>query len=103
MSRENIQALDSYKFQVSAEDKTKYDTWFDALRPQSGRLSEEKARNFLKMLFEQHESTLDKIWKLSDQYKDGLLDRYEFTVAYHLTDRAYDGWYIPDQVVMFPH
>ena len=40
--------------------------------------------------------------ELSDQEKDGSLDRYEFTVAFHLTDRAYDGWHIPDQVVILP-
>ena len=46
------------------------------------------------------DSTLDKIWELSDQDKDGFLNRYEFTVANHLTDRVFNGWYIPDQVVI---
>ena len=50
------------------------------------------------------DSTLDKIWELSDQDKDGFLDRYEFTVAYHLTRKVYDcGDEIPDQVVISPH
>ena len=47
------------------------------------------------------DSTLDKIWELSDQDKDGFLDRYEWTVAIHLTVRANDfGDEIPDQVVI---
>ena len=91
------------EFRVSPDDKKKYDTWFDQLRPSAGRLSEEKVRKLLKMLFELPDSTLDKIMELSDQDKDGFLDRYECTVAFHLTDRAYNGWQIPDQVVISPH
>ena len=44
-------------------------------------------------------SMLGKIWDLSDQDKDGLLDRYEFTVAMHLVYRALQGDEIPDQVM----
>ena len=33
--------------------------------------------------YELPDSTLDKIIELSDQDKDGLLDRYEWTVAKH--------------------
>ena len=76
---------------------------FDSLGPQADRLSEEKVRNFW-MRYELPDSALDKIWELSDQDKDGFLDRYEWTVAYHLTVRAY--YYndeIPDQVVISPH
>ena len=48
--------------------------------------------------------TLDKIWELSDQNKDGFLDRYEFTVASHLAVRAVvHGDEIPDLVVITPH
>ena len=45
-------------------------------------------------------SSVDKIWSLSDQDGDGCLDRYEWTVANHLTDRVLDGDPIPDQVVI---
>ena len=55
------------------------------------------------MRFELADSTLDKIWELSDQDKDGFLDRYEWTVAVHLLVRAYYGDEIPDQVVISPH
>ena len=55
------------------------------------------------MLFELPDYTLGRIWELSDQDKDGSLDRYEFSVAFHLADKACDGWHIPDQVVISPH
>ena len=71
------------------------------LGPQAGRLSEEKVRNILNRS-ELPDSILDKIMELSDQDKDGYLDRYEFTVALNLTMKA-DGWQIPDQVVISPH
>ena len=41
---------------------------------------------------------LGKIWDLSDVDRDGMLDRYEFTVAMHLVYRALQGDMIPDQV-----
>ena len=81
-----------------------YNTEFDKLEPQAGRLSEEKVRRFLMEISELPDSTLDKIWELSDQDKDGFLDRYEWTVANFLTERAFDyGDEIPDQVVISPH
>ena len=43
-------------------------------------------------------SMLGKIWDLADQDKDGMLDRYEFTVAMHLVYRSLQGDLIPDQV-----
>ena len=89
-------------FHLTPEDKRKYDTWFDQRRPQAGRLSEENVRNFM-MQADLPDSTLDKIWELSDQDTDGFLDRYEWTVAIHLTVRAYYGDEIPDQVVTSPH
>ena len=90
-------------FHLTAKDKKKYDTWFDQLRPQAGRLSEEKVRNFLRMMFELSDSTLDKIWQHCHPDKDGFLDIYQFTVASHLTVIAFYGDEIPDQVVISPH
>ena len=104
LSRENIPAPEKCDFKVSPEDKKKYDNTFDKLGPKAGRLSEEEVRNWLVEWSELPDSILDKIWELSDQDKDGFLDRYEFTVAVHLTFRAVDyGDEIPDQVVISPH
>ena len=83
--------------------KRLYDTVFHQLGPQAGRLTERKARMFLMEWSELSDSSLDKIWELSDQDSDGYLDRYEFIVASHLTDRAWYGWEIPDQVVILYH
>ena len=99
---EDYDAFSAADFTIKSEDKRQYNTEFDSYRPQAGRLSEEKVRKLLKMLFELPDSTLDKIMELSDQKKDESLDRYEFTVAFHLSGRAYNGWQIPDQVVKSP-
>ena len=89
-------------FTVTPEEKKKYDDWFNSWNPQAGLLSEEKVRrtpfggaDILPV------SSVDKIWSLSDQDGDGCLDRYEWTVFNHLTDRAFGkGYPIPDQVVI---
>ena len=85
-------------FTVTFEEKKNYDSNFNSLEPQAGLLSEEKVRNFLRKYLPV--SSVDKIWSLSDQDGDGCLDRYEWTVAHHLTKRVLDGDPIPDQVVI---
>ena len=86
-------------FHVTSKNREWYDTRFDKLKPQAGLLSEEKVRNLCQFL---PDSTLTKIWKLSDRDKDGFLDRHEFRVAYHLMMKAYHhGEEIPDQVVIY--
>ena len=42
--------------------------------------------------------TLDKIWELSDQNKDGFLDKQDFLVAYQLIEKSKRGEALPDQV-----
>ena len=98
-AKDNIQISAEDNFQISPEEKRKYDTWFDGERPQAGRLSEEKVRNIL-VRFELADSTPDKIWELSDQDKDGFLDRYEWTVAWLLVRACTKGDVIPDKVVI---
>ena len=85
-------------FTVTPEEKKEYDGTFNSLEPQAGLLSEEKVKYSLRDYLPV--STLDKIWSLSDQDGDGCLDRYEWTVADHLSDRALNGDPIPDQVVI---
>ena len=85
-------------FTVSPEQKEEYDDRFNSLEPQAGLLSEEKVRNYFRSSLPV--SSVDKIWSLSDQDGDGCLDRYEWTVAVHLTLGALEGDPIPDQVLV---
>ena len=87
----------SINFLVKPEEKRKYDTLFDQLRPENGLLPGDKVRNVM-VGSKLPVSMLGKIWDLSDQDKDGLLDRYEFTVAMHLVYRSLQGDMIPDQL-----
>jgi len=87
----------SINFLVKPDEKRKYDTLFDQLKPVSGLLPGDKVRNVM-MGSKLPMSMLGKIWDLADQDKDGSLDRYEFTVAMHLVYRALQGDMIPDQL-----
>jgi epidermal growth factor receptor substrate 15 len=87
----------SINFLVKPDEKRKYDTLFDQLKPVSGLLPGDKVRNVM-MGSKLPMSMLGKIWDLADQDKDGNLDRYEFTVAMHLVYRALQGDMIPDQL-----
>ena len=82
-------------FTITPEEKEKYDGHFNFL----GLQSEEQAKNILEF-YNLPLSSVEKIWSLSDQDGDGCLDRYEWTVANHLAQRALYGDPIPDQVVI---
>ena len=97
LSREEIERIPVI-FTVTPEEKKEYDHIFNSGQPHAGLLSEEKVRNHLRKYLP--DSSMDKIWSLSDQDGDGCLDRYEWTVAIHLTARALYGDPIPDQVVI---
>ena len=43
--------------------------------------------------------TLDKIWELSDQNKDGFLDKQDFLLAYQLVEMSQRGEVLPDEVL----
>merc|ERR1712154_27044 len=64
------------RFHLTPMDKRVHDTVFEVLGPQDGLLSEEKVNSFLSVRLDN--STIDKIWEVSDQDKDGFLDRYEW-------------------------
>ena len=87
-------------FTVTPKENKKYDDEFNSLEPEAGLLSEEMVRSYYYMKTKLPVSSVDKIWSLSDQDGDGCLDRYEWTVADHLSDRVLNGDPIPDQVVI---
>ena len=99
LSRDEIERISYHViFTVTPEQKNEYVGIFNSLGPQAGLLSEEKVRNYLEVYLPV--SSVDKIWSLSDQDGDGCLDRYEWTVANHLTERVLSGDPIPDQVLI---
>ena len=87
----------SINFLVKPDEKRKYDMLFDQLKPANGLLPGDKVRNVM-LGSKLPMSMLGKIWDLADQDKDGMLDRYEFTVSMHLVYRALQGDMIPDQL-----
>lgn len=87
----------SINFLVKPDEKRKYDMLFDQLKPVGGLLPGDKVRNVM-LGSKLPMSMLGKIWDLADQDKDGMLDRYEFTVSMHLVYRALQGDMIPDQL-----
>ncbi|CAF0939796.1 unnamed protein product [Adineta ricciae] len=70
-------------WRISADDRTKYDSYFQQCNPIQGYVTGEQARSF----FVQSglpADVLRKIWDLSDITADGRLDKREFTIACHL-------------------
>jgi len=70
-------------WRISAEDRVKYDSYFQQCNPIQGYVTGDRARNF----FVQSglpADVLRKIWDLSDLTTDGRLDKREFTIACHL-------------------
>ena len=66
---------------------------------QNGKVSRERMENFFRGS-NLPVPTMEKIWSLSDQDKDGFLDKYEWTVANHLIVKArIFGYPIPYQVI----
>jgi len=78
-----VKKANSVNFLVKPEEKRKYDTLFDQLQPVDERLPGDKVRQVM-MGSKLPMPVLGKIWDLSDIDRDGMLDRYEFTVAMHL-------------------
>ena len=102
---ERMEELYEWKdnFHITPGFVRKCDIWFDELELEL--VSEEDVKDFLGEWISEDvdlpDSALDKVWKLSDQGKDGFLDKHEFRVACHLTWRAcFYGEEIPDKVVI---
>ncbi|CAM9753578.1 unnamed protein product [Lampetra planeri] len=79
---------------VKPEEKAKFDSIYDSLKPQNGLLSGEKVKPVLlnsKLPVE----TLGRVWDLSDIDRDGFLDRDEFSVAMYLVYRALEKEPVP--------
>ena len=89
---------DICNYNLTQEDKRKYDTGFDMVKSQAGLVSVDRARNIM-MINTLVDSTAEKILELCDEDGEGYLDRHQWTVAMTLMWRAMIGDLIPDQVV----
>ena len=81
---------------ITPEDKRLYDTWFDQLLPQDGRLTEDEVLGALQNRgFEQADLYLDYSYNtltppgVSPLSPDGKFDRIGFSIFSHLTVRGH--------------
>ncbi|KAG4075354.1 hypothetical protein HA402_003145 [Bradysia odoriphaga] len=79
---------------IKPVDRQKYEQLFVSLQPVDGLLPGNKVRGVL-MDSKLPLDTLSRIWDLSDQDKDGSLDKVEFIVAMHLVYQALDKKAVP--------
>ncbi|EGT58219.1 hypothetical protein CAEBREN_30870 [Caenorhabditis brenneri] len=82
---------------ITPIDQAKYDSIFQSLNPVNGKLSGAHVRPVL-MNSGLDAHALARIWELSDQDKDGSLDRIEMSVALHLVYRTLQSDPIPAQL-----
>ncbi|CAI5441492.1 unnamed protein product [Caenorhabditis angaria] len=82
---------------ITEADQNKYDSIFQSLNPINGKLSGASVRPVL-INSGLDPVSLARIWELSDQDKDGCLDRIEMTIALHLVYRALQSEPIPAQL-----
>mmetsp|Transcript_28189 Transcript_28189/g.73889 ORF Transcript_28189/g.73889 Transcript_28189/m.73889 type:complete len:483 (+) Transcript_28189:271-1719(+) len=78
---------DDVAWEISAEEKIKYDKCFDDLGPTDEDLLTGKKASKVLMKTNLPKDTLGKIWELADIDGDGSFDRDEFAVAMHLVKK----------------
>ncbi|KAG8223904.1 hypothetical protein J437_LFUL001984 [Ladona fulva] len=76
------------------KERDKYDAIFYTLEPIDGKVTGAAAKSAM-LKSKLPNSSLSKIWKLSDVDKDGMLDADEFALAMHLIQIKLDGHDIP--------
>lgn len=82
---------------VVTKDKPKYDEIFYNLAPNEGKLSGNKAKDWM-VSSRLPNSVLGRIWKLSDVDRDGMLDDEEFALASHLIEVKLEGHGLPPEL-----
>lgn len=82
---------------VVTKDKPKYDEIFYNLSPNEGKLSGNKAKDWM-VSSRLPNSVLGRIWKLSDVDRDGMLDDEEFALASHLIEVKLEGHGLPPEL-----
>ncbi|KAJ1963083.1 hypothetical protein GGI12_002260, partial [Dipsacomyces acuminosporus] len=88
--------LSSVQWDISAEEKERYDQFFNNLdKSRRGYLSGDTPVNFF-LKSRLSESVLAKVWDLADTSRTGKLNKEQFAVAMHLINARLAGREIPD-------
>ncbi|CAD6199922.1 unnamed protein product [Caenorhabditis auriculariae] len=82
---------------IPQQDQAKYDSIFASLGPVNGKVSGVAVRPVL-LNSGLDGVSLARIWELSDQDKDGQLDRIEMSIALHLVYKALQNEPIPSEL-----
>lgn len=94
---ENGEGCEEEEDWVVTKDKPKYDEIFYNLAPNEGKLSGNKAKDWM-VSSRLPNSVLGRIWKLSDVDRDGMLDDEEFALASHLIEVKLEGHGLPPEL-----
>ncbi|XP_065185701.1 epidermal growth factor receptor substrate 15-like 1 isoform X1 [Sycon ciliatum] len=82
---------------ISQTDMKKYESIFESLLPENGRVAGDKVKPVL-MNSKLPVNVLGQIWELADSNRDGFLFLEDFCVCMHLTYRSLDGDAVPNTV-----
>ena len=82
---------------IVEQDKYKYDEIFEKLNPTDGKITRVAANSEMSKS-KLPSAVLDKIWKLSDVDRDGMMDAEEWALANHLIRIKLDGYEMPGEL-----
>uniref|UniRef100_A0A5F8H3R0 Intersectin-1 n=1 Tax=Monodelphis domestica TaxID=13616 RepID=A0A5F8H3R0_MONDO len=79
---------------ITVEERAKHDQQFHSLKPTSGFITGDQARNFF---FQSGlpQPVLAQIWALADMNNDGRMDQIEFSIAMKLIKLKLQGYQLP--------
>ncbi|XP_034608145.1 intersectin-1 isoform X3 [Trachemys scripta elegans] len=79
---------------ITVEERAKHDQQFHSLKPTSGFITGDQARNFF---FQSGlpQPVLAQIWALADMNNDGRMDQMEFSIAMKLIKLKLQGYQLP--------
>ncbi|XP_068126540.1 intersectin-1 isoform X2 [Hyperolius riggenbachi] len=79
---------------ITVEERAKHDQQFHGLKPTSGYITGDQARNFF-LQSGLHPPVLAQIWALADMNNDGKMDQLEFSIAMKLIKLKLQGYPLP--------
>ncbi|CAO2632393.1 Itsn1 [Lemmus lemmus] len=79
---------------ITVEERAKHDQQFHSLKPISGFITGDQARNFF-LQSGLPQPVLAQIWALADMNNDGRMDQVEFSIAMKLIKLKLQGYQLP--------